>query len=293
MTSKPQPPIIVIYETIRDAFYAFLDDDGWAIASHLALSTLMALFPFLIVMTALASLLGTQNIADQAASLMLDIWPEQVAEPIIREMHNVFTQTTGGTITFGALLALYFASNGVEALRVGLNRAYRVTETRNWLILRIESIGYILMAAISLLALTFLIVLGPLIFKITAGFAPWLMSLEHTFTFLRFVLTFAALVIAFLIVHKWLPAGTRTLHDIAPGIIVTLALSLASGIGFGAYLARFAQNYVSTYAGLASVMVALVFLYFISAIVIFGGELNAAIARRRAVSNFINATSRV
>ena len=37
-----------------DAARHFIADDGWAIASHIALSTLMALFPFLIVVTALA-----------------------------------------------------------------------------------------------------------------------------------------------------------------------------------------------------------------------------------------------
>jgi len=37
---------------VIDAAYAFGDDDGWALASHIALSTLLALFPFLIVLTA-------------------------------------------------------------------------------------------------------------------------------------------------------------------------------------------------------------------------------------------------
>ena len=41
---------------------------------------------------------------------------------------------------------------------------------------------------------------------------------------------------------------------------------------FGAYLQQAAQNYVLTYAGLASVMIALVFLYTIACIFIFGGE---------------------
>jgi len=48
---------------------------------------------------------------------------------------------------------------------------------------------------------------------------------------------------------------------------------------FGQYLARFANNYVTMYAGLASVIIALVFLYFIAAIFVFGGELNAAIIK--------------
>ena len=50
---------------------------------------------------------------------------------------------------------------------------------------------------------------------------------------------------------------------------------------FGQYLARFANNYVTMYAGLASVIIALVFLYFIAAIFVYGGELNAAIIKSR------------
>ena len=45
-----------------DAFYAFIADDGWALASHIALSALLALFPFLIVLTALAGFLGSKDI---------------------------------------------------------------------------------------------------------------------------------------------------------------------------------------------------------------------------------------
>ena len=64
-----------IYLVVMDAFYTFLADDGWAIASHIALSTLMALFPFLIVLTSLAGFFGSKELADQAAELMLQVWP--------------------------------------------------------------------------------------------------------------------------------------------------------------------------------------------------------------------------
>ena len=67
---------------------------------------------------------------------------------------------------------------------------------------------------------------------------------------------------------------------------MTLVLWLACGILFGRYLAEFANNYVTTYAGLASAMIALVFLYWIATIFVYGGELNAEILvdreRRRA-----------
>src|SRR5712675_3245806 len=149
-----------VYHVVEDAFYTFLADDGWAISSHIALSTLMALFPFLIVLTSLAGFFRSKELADQAAGLMLQVWPKQVADSLSGEIHDVLTTTRGDILTIGAVLAVYFASNGVEALRIALNRAYSVVEPRRWYWLRLESIGYTLVAAFASLAMAFSIVLG-------------------------------------------------------------------------------------------------------------------------------------
>jgi membrane protein len=265
-----------------DAFYTFLADDGWAIASHIALSTLMALFPFLIVLTSLAGFFGSKELADQAAGLLLQVWPKQVADSLSGEIHDVLTTTRGDILTIGAVLAVYFASNGVEALRVALNRAYSVIEPRRWYWLRLESIGYTLLAAVTSLAMAFLIVLGPLIIEAVRRHIPMVVETnENFFNIARYSITILALVIALFVLHAWLAAGRRSFLQILPGIIFTLAASMVSGTVFGQYLARFANNYVTMYAGLASVIIALVFLYFLAAIFVYGGELNAAIIKSR------------
>ena len=269
-----------IFHVVMDAFYTFLADDGWAIASHIALSTLMALFPFLIVLTSLAGFFGSKELADQAAELMLQVWPKQVADSLSGEIHDVLTTTRGDVLTIGAVLAVYFASNGVEALRIALNRAYSVIETRRWYWLRLESIGYTLVAAVTALAMAFLIVLGPLILEAARRHIPLIVeSNEQFLNVSRYGVTITALIVALFILHLWVPAGRRSFLQILPGIVFTLVASLVSGVVFGQYLARFANNYVTMYAGLASVIIALVFLYFIAAIFVYGGELNAAIIK--------------
>src|SRR5471032_3141055 len=274
--------ISYVFHVGMDAFYTFLADDGWAIASHIALSTLMALFPFLIVLTSLAGFFGSKNLADQAASLMLQVWPLQVADALSGEIHDVLTTSRGDALTIGVLLAVYFASNGVESLRVALNRAYSVIEPRRWYWLRLESIGYTLIAAFTALAMALLIVLGPLMLEAARRHIPLIVeSNEQFLNVVRYSITIGALVIALFFLHAWLPAGRRSFLQILPGIIFTVVGSLVSGIVFGQYLARFANNYVTMYAGLASVVIALVFLYFIAAIFVYGGELNAAIIKSR------------
>ena len=267
-----------------DAYWRFLADDGWAIASHIALSALMAMFPFFILLTSLAGFFTSSDLADEVAKLMLATWPEEVSVPIAREIHDVLTTTHTGALTIGALFAIFFASSGVESLRIGLNRAYGMVETRQWFLLRLESIAYVLLAAVGLLALGFLIVLGPLIFSTALRYAPWLEPLEGTFNLFRFVIAVVVLTIALFVAHKWLPAGRRRFVEILPGIVATLLLWLVAGIAFGRYLAEFAVNYVSYYAGLASVMMALVFLYWTASIFIYGGALNAAMVAPRSAA---------
>jgi len=270
------------YRVTIDAYYKFLADDGWAIASHIALSALMALFPFLILVTALAGFLfGSTQLADEVANIVLQMWPTEVASPIAGEIRRVLLGARSDLLTIGVALAIYFASSGIESLRIGLNRAYGVSESRSWWILRLESIGYVLIAAVVLLVLSFLVVLAPLIFASAVRYVPLLEPLWFMFNFLRIAVASIVLIVALVIVHKWLPAGQRQLLIITPGIVVTLLLWLIAGELFGDYLARFAYTYVTYYAGLASAMIALVFLYVIATIFIFGGELNAAILRWR------------
>jgi len=137
---------------------------------------------------------------------------------------------------------------------------------------------------VGLLALGFLIVLGPLIFRTALRYAPWLEPLEGTFTFFRIAIAVVVLTVALFVAHKWLPAGRRRVLAILPGIVATLVLWLVAGIAFGRYLAEFATAYVSYYAGLASAMIALVFLYWTASIFVYGGALNAAMLHPRSAA---------
>lgn len=265
-----------------DAVRHLIADDGWAIASHIALSTLMALFPFLIVVTALAGVVfGSKELADEAARILLEAWPPEVAGPIAKDITGVLTQSQRGVLTFGVLFATYFASSGVESLRIGLNRAYGVPEERAWWLLRLESIFYVLVGAIAILVFSFGVVLAPLIWAKLVEYVPAVQPFDSLVTVVRYSVAAAVMIIALLILHKWLPAGRRTFPEVAPGIIATLLLWFVSGAVFGRYLASFAFAYSTMYAGLASAMIALVFLYMCAIIFIFGGELNSVIARAR------------
>lgn len=274
--------VVATKRVLGDALGHFFNDDGWAIASHVALTSLMALFPFLIFMSALAaSMLGTVELAEEVAEILLETLPERIASVLSHEIHTVLTVPRGDLMTVGILLAIWFASNGVEALRTALNRAYRVKETRSILRLRAQSIFFVLIGAIGLLALAFLVVLAPLGWATVLKYAPQLAQFSGSFTMVRLLAASLILLIGLFISHGFLPGGSRPIIQLWPGILITVILWLIAGSLFAAYLESFA-NYVSTYAGLAGVMTALIFLYLVAALFILGAEINAAILRYKA-----------
>jgi len=180
-------------------------------------------------------------------------------------------------LTFGAVFALYFSSSGVESLRVGLNRAYNLRETRSWWVTRLESIAYVILGTFAMLAFAFLVVLGPLIWRTLVTYLPGLAPFTFTAALLRIAIATLLTVSALAIAHKFIAAGRRSWRAILPGMGVTVGLWLIGGFGFGVYLDRFSGTYVSTYGGLATAMVALVFLYWLAAMFLFGGEINGVI----------------
>ena len=265
----------------------FEKDDGYAMASHIALSGLTAIFPFLIFVTSLAGFFGAQPLADGAASAFFEIWPPRVAGPIVKEIHNVLSNRHGGLLTISAVLAAYFSSSGVEALRTGLNRAYGARETRPWWMLRLQSIAYVAIGALALLSLAFLLILGPIVWSAIVEEAPALSPLSKWVAVGRYVVATIILLLALIVAHRVLPNVKLSLRQIAPGIALTYAAWMFFALAFSAYLGRFALNYVATYAGLASVMIAIVFLYALAAIFIFGGEVNASLGRIRELGDQI------
>lgn len=263
-----------------DAYIHFAEDDGWAMASHVALSGLLALFPFLIFGTALASFLGADQFSETAVHLIFDTWPEAIAGPLAAQVQQVLTIPRGGLLTISVLAAAYFASNGVEAIRISLNRAYRVTETRWWYVTRLLSLFYVVLAVVVFTGISIVLVAVPVALKFVETRSPLLTEVLQLVSNLGLYGTIVVLTMGLVAAHLWLPAGRRKLWDVLPGILLTMIFWIIGAAIFAYYLATFA-NYAATYAGLASVMIVLVFLYMVGVIFMLGAEVNAALMKYR------------
>ncbi|WP_375635322.1 MULTISPECIES: YihY/virulence factor BrkB family protein [unclassified Bartonella] len=263
------------YRILVDAVSHYWRDNGSAFASHVALSGLLAFFPFFIFGTSLASFLGAFTYTPQKIKALVQLLPDVIAEPLSQEIINVLTIQRGGVLTVSVIGAAYFASNGIEALRTALNRAYRVVDRRSLLFCRFQSLFFVILGAVGLIVISVLLILTPLLIKIMQNHSFFITEYIGIIRLWRYIIAAVVLFVSLLIVHKWLPAERRKFIDILPGIVLTMFVWFMASIAFAQYLTMF--DYISTYAGLASIMVAIIFLYILSAIFILGGEINAAI----------------
>jgi len=263
---------------IKEALLHFNENDGFAMASHVALSVMIAIFPFLIFAVSLASMVSSEGSSLAIIDLVFDLWPEDIAEPIVHEIEAVVDTSSAGYLTVGILLALFFSSNGVEAIRVALNRAYGDIEGRSILRQRLQSLVFVINGAILLVLVSLLLIFAPIYFSFielpSTPFYHWIIKSD----LIRGLMVFMLLTFAVFACHRWLPGKRRPLARLYPGILMTLALWIIAAFGFSLYIQSFA-NYSATYAGLSGIMTALIFLYLMAVILTFGAEYNSALAR--------------
>jgi membrane protein len=254
---------------------------GWIMSSHIAMSMMLASFPFILFVVSMAGFLSQDLDTDSLIELLFGTWPEEVASPIIAEIQKVVTSSSTQLMTFGGLLAIYFASNGVNAVRVSMALAYRETDTLPFWKARLLSLAFVLGGgALIMLAATVEVAL-PLYFNFVAQATPEMWGDWFSGGQLLLGLTFVVPVLSVIACHLWLPGQRHTLRQILPGVVLTLGLWAAAVQGFAIYIARF-STYGATYAGLAGAMAALMFMYLMAAILIYGAQFNGELIVRRA-----------
>ena len=280
MAKAQRGPLRTAWVVVWDAFGHFLWDDGWAMASHVALSGLMALFPFLIFVASLAGFVGAEGLSVRVADVLFTVWPKAVAGPIAEEVRRVLATEHRGLLTISAVITVYLASNGIEAVRNGLNRAYRVVDRRSIFFRRGQSIVLVLAGAVASLGLVLLAALGTTALNDLVAAAPLLAPLTSVSVAARVLIAGVVLVAALAGAHIWLPAGRPHWLRLWPGVAFTLVGWFVAAWMFRIYLDSF-SNMAATYAGLAGVFTAIFFLYMVAALLLFGAELNAALGRLR------------
>ncbi|MFZ1102556.1 MAG: YihY/virulence factor BrkB family protein [Hyphomicrobiaceae bacterium] len=260
-------------KTVIAAVRAVYADSGFAMAGAVAFSFVLSLFPFCIFLGALAGVFGGEARAKEGIERLFEIVPKPVAEALAPEVMAVMGRTRYDLLTFGAFIALFFATSAIESLRAALNVAYRQKEMRSYAMCLLESTAFVVVSAIGMLVLAWGVVVGPeLAARIKPSWLLWLADTGWLPLIVRFAIVIAAIGLQLLAYHLWLAAGRRRLADVWPGVLLSVVLWLLAARLFGSWLTF--SNYSRFYAGLTSVMSALVFFQLSAIIILLGAELN-------------------
>jgi membrane protein len=244
------------------------------IAGGVAFFGFLSLFPALIALLSLYGLVATpETVAQQVDDLSAQL-PESAAQ-IIEDQLNAIVANSGSALTFGLIVsilaALWSASGGVGNLVTAVNLAYDEVETRNFVKLKLMSLG---------------LVLGSIVFvMITFGLVAVVPAVLDALP-LGVVGTILAQVVRWVLLLAVFAGALAVLYRVAPdrdaprfswvslgAVVVTVVWALVS-VGFSLYVDNFG-SYDKTYGAIAGVIVLMLWLYLTCYLVLLGAEINS------------------
>ncbi|SEQ49750.1 YihY/virulence factor BrkB family protein [Piscibacillus halophilus] len=263
----------------KELYEHFVEDDVVGMSAQLAYFFLLSLFPFLIF---LLTLIGFMPInPDSVFNIIHRYIPGESMELILQNVNQLMEERNSGLLSFGIILTIWSASNGINALMRVFNHAYETDERRSFIVRRLISIALtvamILVITVALALPVFGKVAGNYIFALL-GYTDNFIVFWETF---RWILSFFIIIFILTILYILGPNQRITLRHALPGaIIATIGWQLTS-LGFAYYVENLG-NFSYTYGSLGSIIVLMIWFFLSGMMLIIGGEINALLSRHKA-----------
>jgi membrane protein len=265
-----------VWPFLRRVVARYNADEGPVLSGYLAYSAMLSLMPFLVFATALAGFVVGPDNSEAALDMLFEGLPEHVARTLEPVVIEVVGQRRGGILTLSALGAVWVASNGIEALRVGFDRAYEVGDSRHVALNRVYAIAMVLIGFLIFSLLSGLVIVAPLAFQVVESFLGVAIPAEADIA--RYGVAFVILWLSLWILHRILPSRRMCNITLWPGILASVALWSAMASLMSVYLV-YAPSYSLTYGTLAGVILTLLFFYLTAMALLIGAEVNAVVNR--------------
>jgi membrane protein len=248
---------------------------GVELAGYLTFLAILSLFPFLVILVALAGFIGQGELGADFINLLITHLPQDVMESLRPRIDEIISGPPQGLLTVSILGALWTSSSAVDGIRTALNRAYKVHKPPTYWLRRLVSILQVLL----LIGLIMVFMLGTVVMPILLGWFAEMTGMdasiqaEHFFK-REFVYVGAMLVcLGVMSLYYMLPNLKQSLVATLPGAVLTVALWILGAKAITYYLAHLSQvNLI--YGSLSGFIATLVFFYVMNLIFIFGAECN-------------------
>ena len=251
-------------EMIRGFLKRLNKDHVGAYAAQSAYFILLSFIPFVLLLVTLVKYTPlTQEIVTTALIRMV---PEEFSS-FIRVIVNEVFGKSAAFVPVSAIIALWSAGKGVNALSKGLNCIYQVEETRGYVINRLRSAVYTLVFVVAVAVTLLLLVFGNQIQMGIAGRFPVIAKVTSVIVGMRTMITLVLLCLVFLMIYKFVPNRRATLKSQIPGAMV-------SSLAFSIYI-DLTPGTVNMYGSLTTLVLIMLWLYFCMWILLIGAEINS------------------
>lgn len=266
-------------EPIRKLVLSIIENDFFGMAAEMGFMLVIGIFPFMLFLMAIFGWMGNKSLMDPIIIFLANFMPDQAMNLIITVLSEVMFFSQGGIMAIGGFMATMFLSmNAMAVVLKGLNRAYKVKETRNLIYTRVLSLLMILVDVMVLFLSINLIVFGKVIinFLVTHMFISKFIAI--VLLTLRWPIAFAALFLMAFLSYYILPdlrGNERFKRKSAiPGSFFFVIFWLVASWGFSIYVNNL-KTYNMVYGTIGAFAVLMVWLYYTSILILIGGEINS------------------
>jgi membrane protein len=262
-------------ELIKKTTSETIEDNVLGIAAQVAYNFFFSLFPLLLFLAPLLSLLGDKRqIVSELLTRLSEVVPADAFSLLSKVVNDiVFAKNAPGLISIGAVLAAWSGSNIFTTFMDALDTAYDVKDERRWWKKRLIALGVLVGWALIVTAVTAILLAGDNIVHYAETRLGMGSAALTAWSVLQFPLAILLLT-AFLYLMYWLlPYVKQDKKQILVGSVVAAFLFVLATLVFRIYVQHFPPN--KTYGTIGAVMVLLTWMYVVSVVILVGGELNS------------------